>query len=167
MKSKSFFGIFVAMATVPLVLAYLVLKMGWYTPAATNKGEFLQKEVVVKIKTETPMWSIVYQPQTQQCDSFCEEQLYGLNQTYLALGKLQKRVNAWVLTDSLPLNNYPATKTYSANNTDLSGGYIYVIDPMGKVILRYQGSADRDNTIKTSKDILSDLKKLLNYARMG
>ncbi|MDA8621681.1 transmembrane cytochrome oxidase associated protein [Psychrosphaera sp.] len=167
MKSKSFFGIFLAMAAVPLVLAYLVLKMGWYTPAATNKGQFLQSEIVLPIKTESPMWSIVYQPKNTGCDQFCEEQLYGLNQTYLALGKLQKRVNAWVLTNEMPLQDYPATKAYSASNKDLDSEHIYVIDPMGKVILKYPGSQTREITIRTSKDILSDLKKLLNYARIG
>ncbi len=167
MKAKSFFGIFAAMAIVPLVLAYLVLKMEWFTPAVTNKGEFLDHEVVVQIPTETPMWSVVYQPGAGQCNDLCIEQLYGLNQTYIALGKLQKRVNAWVLADQFDLQEYPAAKLTAVQNQELKAGYLYVIDPMGKVILRYAGSANREDTIKTSKDILSDLKKLLNYARIG
>ncbi len=167
MKSKTFFGLFLAMAAVPLILAYLVLKLGWYTPAATNKGELLPKEVTVDLQLEKPTWSIIYQPKTAQCDMTCEEQLYGLNQTYIALGKLQKRVNAWVLAEDFNIEDFPAAKLAKTTNPELSEDYIYIVDPRGNVILRYAGSADREQTIKTSKDILSDLKKLLNYARIG
>jgi hypothetical protein len=35
------------------------------------------------------------------------------------------------------------------------------------VINKYAGSTKPEQTIKTSKDILADVKKLLNYARVG
>jgi len=178
MKAKSFFGIFVAMALVPLVLAYLVLKFGWFTPGATAKGEFVEHDIQLEnlgqqTESQRPMWRIVYQP-SANCDALCEEQLYGLNQTHTALGKLQKRVDANVLIDTsnsqsaaIDLNNYPHLTAQSATHAQLDSGYLYIIDPFGKAIMRYKGSIEREQTIKISKFILADLKKLLNYARVG
>lgn len=166
MKAKSFFTLFLVMAGIPLILAFLVLKMGWYTPGATNKGEFVDFETSLELQHETPTWSVVYQP-SANCDAVCEEQLYGLNQAFLALGKLQKRVNAYVLGDVEQLNGFPELQTRSIHDENLSSQHLYIVDPFGKVIMQYPGTADRQHTIKTSKYILADLKKLLNYARVG
>lgn len=167
MKAKPFLMIFVGMAVVPLLLAFLVLKLGWFNAGATAKGEFLEQEVQLTLTTQDkPKWHIVYQPQPI-CEKLCDEQLYGLNQTYIALGKLQKRVNALVLSKQMDISQYTHLQINPEMNSELSADYLYVVDPMGKVILRYKGSEQRDETIVTSKKLLADLKKLLNYARMG
>lgn len=167
MKAKSFFSIFVAMAVIPLLLAYLTLKFNWFTPAATNKGQFMESEITLQLEKASPTWSIVYQPADQGCDTLCSEQLYGLNQTFIALGKLQKRVEALVLGSDLDLTSYPATQGVDKQFPVLDSNHIYLVDPMGKVVLKYSASEQRDETIKTSKFILSDIKKLLKYARVG
>lgn len=166
MKAKSFFSIFLVMAVVPLLLAFIVLKMGWYTPGATNKGEFVQFETTLPLEHSTPTWSVVYQP-GEECDAVCAEQLYGLNQAFIALGKLQKRVNAYVLGDDSMLTAYPELQNRAIVDKNLSSQHLYIVDPFGKVIMQYAGTADRQHTIQTSKHILADLKKLLNYARVG
>jgi len=166
MKAKSFFSIFVIMAAVPLLLAFVILKMGWFTPGATNKGAFVEQEITLVLPHERPTWSIVYQP-SEQCDLICLEQLYSLNQTYVALGKLQKRVKAFVLNANTDISQYSHLAHNDANNKLLSENHIYLVDPFGKVILQYAGSTDRQHTIQTSKDIIADVKKLLNYARVG
>lgn len=172
MKSKSFFSIFVVMAIVPLALAYVVLQLGLFTPGATAKGEFLEQEIVLSLKdnpddSSRPMWRIVYQP-SMGCDALCSEQLYGLNQTHAALGKLQKRVKANVLTDKeLDLSEFKHIELEMTQAEQLSPDYLYIVDPFGKAIMRYSGSLDREKTIQTSKFILADLKKLLKYARFG
>lgn len=169
MKTKSFFSIFVVMALVPLVLAFAVFKFGWFTPGATAKGEFVENEMTLNLAAETdkPIWHLVFQPTIGHCDAKCHEQLYGLNQTYVALGKLQKRVNALVLNEQTDLESYPLLKNHQAKNEGLDENYIYIVDPRGMVILQYKGSVIREDTINTSKDILVDIKKLLNYARVG
>jgi hypothetical protein len=166
MKSKSFFSIFIVMAAVPLVLAFVVFKMGWYTPGATNKGQFVEFETTLDLGHKSPQWSVVYQP-SEHCDAVCLEQLYGLNQSFLALGKLQKRVSAYVLGAEAFTTDYPELENRISTDKNLSPQHLYIVDPFGKVIMQYAGSADRQQTIKTSKDILADLKKLLNYARVG
>jgi hypothetical protein len=166
MKSKTFFSIFIAMATIPFALALLVLKMGWFTPGATNKGEFVPFNTTLDFQHEKPTWAIIYQPKNA-CDSLCEEQLYGLNQTYIALGKLQKRVRAYVLAAPKAANAYSHLDSAALTNTYLQPDHLYLVDPLGKVIMQYKGSEDRNETIQTSKDLLSDMKKLLKYARVG
>lgn len=172
MKSKSFFGIFIVMAAVPLLLAYLVLQLGLFTPGATAKGEFLEQAITLNIKDDRedasrPMWRIVYRPNST-CDALCSEQLYGLNQTHAALGKLQKRVIANVLTEQpIDLTSYTHIELQTSVANELSSDYLYIVDPFGKAIMRYSGSLDREETIQTSKYILADLKKLLKYARVG
>lgn len=166
MKSKSFFSIFLVMAAVPLLLAFIVLKFDLYTPGATNKGEFVAFETVIDLHHQEPSWSIVFQP-GNECDQVCTEQLYGLNQAFLALGKLQKRVHAYVLGGTGVAAEYPKLQASDSKNLQLSSQYLYIVDPFGKVIMQYPGKADRQHTIQTSKHILADLKKLLNYARVG
>jgi hypothetical protein len=169
MKTKSFFTIFVGMAVASFVLAFMVLKLGWFTPGATAKGQFVDHEITLGLieLSDRPMWRLVFQPDQNNCDEKCEEQLYGLNQTYIALGKLQKRVDALVLNESLDFPQYPLLKRQQVTNSELDREHIYLVDPYGKVIMQYAGSVLREDTIKTSKDILADLKKLLNYARVG
>jgi hypothetical protein len=167
MKAKSFLLIFVGMAAIPLILAYLALKLEWYTPGATNKGEFVQQDVSLDFGHDRPTWAIVYQPQLGGCDALCEEQIHGLNQTYVALGKLQKRVNAYVLTENLVLDEHYRLSKSGSTHPMLSPEFLYLVDPFGKVILQYKGGDNREATVQVSKDILADVKKLLNYARIG
>ena len=170
MKAKPFFMVFVIMAILPLLLAYLVLKLGWYTPGATAKGQFVQSDIQIEVgepsNTGMPVWQLVVQPE-QQCLSTCEELLYGLNQTFIALGKLQKRVSARVLSPDLDLSLYPKLSKISAHNPQLSSKHFYLVDPFGKVILQYPVGANREQTIASSKAILADIKKLLKYSRVG
>lgn len=165
MKAKQFFFIFVGISLLPLAAAYFVLKLGWFNSGEAVKGQFLDSEINITLTQQKPMWHLVYQP-NGDCDALCEEQLYGLEHVYTALGRKQSRVNAWVMGTAELKND--ANVTYTKQRFDLlEPEYIYIVDPEGKVILRYLGSTDRHQTIATGKAILADLKRLLNYARVG
>lgn len=168
MKAKLFFTVFIGMAIVPLVLAYAALNLGWYTPGATAKGQFVDQEIQLSIGTDSKagIWRIVAQPEGN-CSMHCEELLYGLNQTYIALGKLQTRVEARVLSDQLDLSKYPKLIPSNSTENQLTSQFLYLVDPFGKVILQYPVNTDRQQTITTSKAVLSDIKKLLKYSRVG
>lgn len=168
MKTKSFFMVFVGMAIVPLALAYAALTFGWYTPGATAKGQFVEQEIQLAIdaNSKAGVWRIVAQPEND-CSIHCQELLYGLNQTYVALGKLQKRVEATVLNEQLDLSEYPKLHASNFGANKLASKYLYLVDPFGKVILQYPVNTDRKQTITTSKAVLSDIKKLLKYSRVG
>lgn len=168
MKAKLFFTVFIGMAIVPLVLAYAALNMGWYTPGATAKGQFVDHDIQLDMgaNSKAGIWRIVAQPESN-CSIHCEELLYGLNQTYVALGKLQKRVEARVLNEQLDLTKYPKLISASSAQNKLTSQFLYLVDPFGKVILQYPVNTDRQQTITTSKAVLSDIKKLLKYSRVG
>ena len=170
MKSKQFFILFVGMALVPLILAYAVLNFGWYTPGATAKGEFVKTEIQLDFITapenKAGMWRLVVQP-NNSCENDCQELLYGINQTYLALGKLQKRVEARVLSEQFDLSAYPKLIATAYQTQALSANHLYLVDPFGKVILQYPVNSDREQTIASSKAVLADIKKLLKYSRVG
>lgn len=168
MKTKSFFMVFVGMAIIPLILAYAALTFGWYTPGATAKGQFVESEIQLAIDDsfKVGVWRIVARPESE-CSNHCQELLYGLNQTYVALGKLQKRVEARVLNEELDISKYPNLVASRLEENRLTSHHLYVVDPYGKVILQYPVNTDRKQTIITSKAVLSDIKKLLKYSRVG
>lgn len=165
MSAKRFLLIFTAMAAIPLLLAFAVLQFNWFTPGATNKGEFVDFDVKVPTAQEQQLWRIVYQPKQGACDAICEEQLYGLNQTFVALGKLQPKVKSLLFSKAVDVSEYKHVEPVAETFSQLSPNNIYLVDPFGQVILQYPANSQREQTIQTSKALLSDIKKLLKYSR--
>ena len=170
-------GAFVA----PALLAAIVFQLGWFNAGVTNKGEFMDKEItldwILPEKAEDTRWVIFYHI-PNQCDNICENVLYSLNQGFQALGKLQGKAYALTIrsnessisNDQLDqqfgyIRTEQQTTGHQATLSQLSSDYIYLVDPFGKVILRYSAKADRKEAIMTTKDWMSDLKRLLKYSR--
>ncbi|UZE96108.1 hypothetical protein [Alkalimarinus alittae] len=124
----------------------------------------------------------------QDCSEACQKALYTVRQVNIALGKESERVTR-VLASSDDINSlskviapqYPMLALASVNtetlqrfsagrvanaNTDKMNGEtidnwsIWVVDPLGNVILRYE--ADRHG-----KEILKDMKRLLKLSNIG
>lgn len=111
------------------------------------------------------------------CADACKEKLYNLRQLRLAQGKDRDRVErVWLITDEKPLETvlireYDGTRMIRAK-PDLvqkwlpveSGttvaDHIYMIDPLGNLMMRFPKDAD-PNKIK------KDLSKLLKASRIG
>lgn len=171
------FGAFVA----PVLVAAIVYYMGWFNAGSTNKGEFMQHEVVLDwLLPENPQdteWVVFYHIPTD-CNDKCENVLYSLNQGYQALGKLQGKAHPVGVrspdssisserlgTDYGYVKTQEQTDKHLATLKQLSSDFIYLVDPFGKVILRYPAKADRKEAIMTTKDWMADLKRLLKYSR--
>ena len=171
------FGVFVA----PVLVAALVFKMGWFNSGVTNKGEFMTHEVTLGwLLPEDPKeakWTIFYRI-PQNCDDTCNNVLYSLNQGYQALGKLQpKATPVAVRGDTASITPETLKDQYGFVNVrdelanqvstlnQLSSDFVYLIDPFGKVILRYGAKAQKQEMIMITKDWMADLKRLLKYAR--
>jgi len=108
------------------------------------------------------------------CQALCEETLYKLRQTYLALQHRAARVQRAALFTQPPLPSQldilqqqfagtaflhlPTTTT--APFLSLSKNTIYLVDPLGNIILRYQ--ADHSATA-----LLHDIKHLLKLSSIG
>lgn len=124
----------------------------------------------------------------QDCNKACQQALYTVRQVNIALGKEAKRVTRVLVSDqksnALPgdiAEQHPrlaiATTEKSAlqqfatggasnregiNNSEMNADSwnIWVVDPLGNVILRYEAN-------RHGKDILKDMKRLLKLSNIG
>ena len=109
------------------------------------------------------------------CDAYCEKKLYYMRQVRLAQGKEMGRVErAFLIADKAPLTPeklapYDGTWLLRAGGKDVlenfpaagpRAAHIYLVDPLGNVILRYPRDPDPRRMIK-------DLQRLLKVSRIG
>ena len=139
--------------------------------ANTPKGETISNEYL------KGKWTLAYVSDSN-CDLYCEASLFKTRQVRLALGENMARVQRlYLLTGGhitgellTILKEHPRMTVASLQNSiqlsvmETLGkaplGKIYIIDPLGNVLMRYGRDA-------TSKGILKDLKKLLRASRIG
>lgn len=118
-------------------------------------------------------WSLIY-ARISPCEGRCVLHLERLTQVYLALGRDRERAQRVFLTadidspivDSLGftiglLNRDRDAELIQALGVDrLERGRLFVVDPLGNLILSYPPDADQARLLK-------DLERLLNVSRIG
>lgn len=126
-------------------------------------------------------WLLVY-PGPPTCDAECENLLYQIRQVRTALGKETERVQRIYLLAEVPRDPArlealhrlhpdlllavlasPETVAQfpeAAATALWSGQQLYVVDPLGNLMMRYGATQE-------PKDILTDLKRLLRLSRIG
>ena len=128
-------------------------------------------------------WTLVY-PLNGKCGEDCVQNLYRMRQLRLAVGKNAGRIQRAVLVVNRDrsavtveqLRDYPGQLLLFPENIDgdalrslfaLSGGdrpfageRLYLIDPLGNLMMSYARTAD-------PKGIIKDLSRLLKYSRTG
>ena len=110
-----------------------------------------------------------------RCDEACQRKLFTLRQLRLTQGKDMERIErAWLISDdtALPdalISDSRGTWLVRAAASELLkrlpaerplAEYIYIIDPLGNLVLRYGPDAEPGKMIK-------DLTRLLNTSRIG
>jgi hypothetical protein len=111
----------------------------------------------------------------QQCDERCKELVYVARQVHIGLNKDVSRASH-ALASAQPLNadyeaqlqreypqlaRYPLQpEAYSKTAGKVEGAQLWIVDPHGNLVLRY------DNSIK-GKAILNDLRYLLKISQIG
>lgn len=112
-----------------------------------------------------------------ECDDACRKRLHDMRQLRLTQGKDMDRIErVWLVTDNQPLDTvlmreYDGTRMVRVNADAVGrwlpaeqGGapqdHIYMIDPLGNLMMRFPRDAD-PNRIK------KDLVKLLKASRIG
>jgi cytochrome oxidase Cu insertion factor (SCO1/SenC/PrrC family) len=133
----------------------------------------------VKFSELRGKWTMVYFD-TSECPEECVKQLYNMRQTHISQGKEQDRIQRiFILTDAraveslkTKLADYPGmlvwtaersalnklTQDFGIEATKTSGqGYIYLLDPMGNLMMRYLPGIDPAGMRK-------DLVRLLKYS---
>lgn len=147
-------------------------KLTLYTP----DGKIFSQEVLRK------KWLMLY-VNPGLCSNNCEKELYNMRQIRLATGKESERVQRAIVTmqghaddqlTKLIETNYQGTfqlqtsikelqqwlAGLSAAPLAIKEGYLYLVDPLGNVMMEYPVSADPSGIYK-------DLKKLLKVSQIG
>jgi cytochrome oxidase Cu insertion factor (SCO1/SenC/PrrC family) len=124
-------------------------------------------------------WTLAYL--AADCDESCKKSLYDMRQVRLALGKDMERVQTlYIHTEVLDSDlrtwlkqQHPGLLDGIADAQTLDffqhvfpgqatgfGEWIYMIDPLGNLFIRYDTDGD-------PKGILEDLERLLKYSKIG
>lgn len=147
----------------PIVLGTAAYLFGWSPGAPSNYGQLLAPMPLGGF--ERGKWTLVMFD-AAACDAYCENKLYVLRQVRRAQGKDMDRVERlWVITDGgkpraelLPgiegtrFASFPA-EGFPGNAAD----HIYLVDPLGNLMLRFPRDPDPSKMIK-------DLQRLLKYS---
>ena len=125
-------------------------------------------------------WVLVYLGSAGQCDSGCQTALYDMRQVRLALGKDMNRVVTLLLLDEMPedglrrwltaehaamLLGSADAKTQNSLSEAFGqpgqpGDWVYLLDPLGNLLMRYPVTVDPGGMLK-------DLKRLLRLSKIG
>lgn len=167
----------VLMFALPAIVAKTVLTQHWYQSGVTNKGELIAPVATFESLGLTnpfqhSQWQLGYVIPAQ-CDEFCQQQVYLLGQSHIALGKYQQRVQPVLLMTAQSDAIEVAEDTYAQMvvNQDFEQivhPFEYVIvDPLGQLVMRYPRAETSSELISQSKGLLADLRKLLKLSRVG
>lgn len=168
-------GLF-AIAIVPLIGAFWLYESSrsgqpW---ATTNRGELLDPIVsIADLKlhplagTESMIDSGHWWLATvaRDCDEVCKDAVLQLRQLHILLARDATRVKRSFIAldgaepDASLSGAYPELVLFSTSTETLREG-VYIVDPLGNVVLRYEF---RD----AGKPVLDDLKKLLKVSHIG
>ena len=118
---------------------------------------------------------ILLQLDEAHCAAPCRTKLYNMRQVRLAQGREMERVErVWLILDETPLQTslmreYEGTRMLRAAGSALAAqfapvadarDYIYLIDPLGNLMLRFPRNAD-------PRKMHKDLARLLKVSRIG
>lgn len=169
----------------PLVLAWLAYRFDWATGKPGNYGELLAPTRVAESALTgfdgralgaqlRGKWVLV-QFDAARCDAYCERKLYYMRQVRRALGKDMERVaRLWVLTDdgtpsARLLDAVAGTHVARLKDERFAAAFgaparraehIYLIDPMGNLMMRFPRDPDPSRMLK-------DMQRLLKYSQVG
>jgi hypothetical protein len=163
----------VALACVaPVVLATLAYYLEWGAGQSGNYGELIPPRPVAGAPLEKlrGKWVLVTFDGAA-CDAYCEKKLYFVRQTRKAQGKEQLRIERlWLLTDggkpraellqAIEGEHVAAAGDLARAFPGRPEDHIYLVDPLGNLMLRFPRDPD-------AKRIIKDLNRLLKYSRMG
>jgi len=173
-------------AFTPFVLAYLTFYF-WAPEGRMNYGELIDPARPLpddplaladgqpfRLGTLRGKWVLLLAA-PGACDESCQRALYHMRQVRRAQGKNMERIErVWLVTDDAPLDPALARAledmyfVRAAGSTVLRepalagdrSGHIYLVDPLGNLMLRFPRDADPTR-------ILRDVSRLLKVSRIG
>ena len=190
-RSRAQVWILLAVFFVPLALAFLLYygSGGWRPPGSTNHGELISPpRPLPSVTLPTPggaplapetwhgKWTLLYVGDGR-CDGRCRAALVLMRQTRLALNADMTRVQRIFLATgnccdrayldaehpdlAIALADNDAGAQLLAAFPDTADNFIYVIDPLGNLMMRHVPEPP------PAKGLLEDLRRLLKLSHIG
>jgi hypothetical protein len=177
MRARNFrtVALLAALFLLPLLLSFwMYYGIGWQPAGRSNHGElFAPARPLPDASGLTGKWSLVYVGDGR-CDEPCRRALHVMRQTRLALNKDMTRVNRVFLVAreccdhvflerehvGLTVVETPATALLNAFPNADRANALFVVDPLGNLVMRHDARAN-------PKGLLEDLKKLLKLSHIG
>ena len=161
-----------AVCAAPFVLGWLAYEYRWISGRTSNYGELLKPQPVDGALAPLRGKWVLLTADAAACAAACERKLYIVRQVRKAQGKEAERIERlWLVTDG----GRPRAELIAA----LDGGrlatpgaalmqllpgapleHIYLVDPLGNLMMRFPAEADPQKMIK-------DLQQLLKYSSFG
>jgi len=174
-----------AVAAAPLVAAYALFHF-WRPSAFTNYGQLLPPDRIADVSIRQADGSdftlaalkgkwVLMMVDSGICDAFCRRKLYQMRQVRLTQGKDMERIErAWLVDDEVRpaselVTEYRGTRVVSARGSPLLSrlpadvsvrDHIYIVDPLGNLMMRYPRDADPSR-------IKKDVTRLLKVSGIG
>ena len=154
------------------------LPLAEFTTTSRRQTEQEDQENAFAYRDLRHIWTLVHMEQSAACAADCAENLYFTRQIRIALGRESLRVQRVALLaddlDAEALAQHPGlirlvgtaaaplAEQIQAASADLSActQCIYIIDPLGNIVMRFPKDLER-------RFILKDLKHLLKTSRIG
>lgn len=183
-RSTATLWLIVALAAAPVAASYLLYYF-WPPARTVNYGELIEPQqlpdVPLALADGSPFrlsqlrgrWVLV-SLDAGQCDALCDRKLLYMRQLRLTQGKERERVErVWLILDGIPpragaIEPYAGTWMVRADAA-LAGlfpapgkpsDHIYLVDPLGNVMMRFPRDPEPRSMIK-------DLQRLLKASQVG
>ena len=177
------------LAMMALLLAPVVISFALhyydYRPGTNNYGELIDMEgfegnginqvdsTIFRASDIHGKWTMLT-VDSGSCNEYCEQKLYKMRQVRLVQNKEMHRVERlWLIDDNVPIDSryveeYEGTLFVNAQDSDLLKRlkpvetqrlYMYLVDPIGNVMMRFPEDAD-------PSEMVEDLKRLLHVSQL-
>jgi hypothetical protein len=151
----------------PIVLGTLAYLLGWSPGNPGNYGDLVAPRAMsgAPFAVLRGKWVLV-SADAGACDAYCERKLYFMRQVRRAQGKDMERIERlWLVSDGgAPraelLAAIEGTRVVALEDPAFTRDHIYLVDPLGNLMLRFPRDPDPSRMIK-------DLQRLLRYSRIG
>lgn len=150
----------------PLLLARAVYHQpSWQPDSGLQHGELLDQTQLALSPVPADLlhghWTLLYRNEGP-CEQSCHELLATLHRVRLAQDRAMRRVQRILVAPQAiaQSDSEPDLRIVTAANGSLPAGQVYLVDPRGVPVLRYQPGFDPRGLIK-------DLQRLLRLAGEG
>lgn len=182
-RSRAPLWLLIALCIAPIAASYVAFY--WWQPSdQVNYGELLEPRAVaterwagldgapISLQALKGSWVLTV-IDSGRCEAWCREKLTYIRQVRLAQGKDTNRIERlWVITDEARpeaelLAAHEGLRIIRARADELArffpaqrapADHIYVIDPLGNIMMRYPRDAD-------PRRMLKDMTRLLRHSR--